>query len=387
MLNAMIVSAKLPFNLWAEALLTACHVHNRVLSKKIQSSSYELWNGRKPNLNYLKVLGCIAYFRVPDPKRTKLGPRAIKSVFVGYAVNSKAYRLLDLSSNTIVESRDVEFIENKFINDSQIEPKQTQESDLLVNDSLSGNKRIEPSSPSEQRRSQRARKEKDFGHDFISYQVNVYLVEGNREKVLSKLPFVGNVEEDPNTFSEAMVSRDAAFWKEAVNDEINSILSNNTWVLVDLPPGFNTIGCKWVFRRKYRIDGTIQTFKARLVAKGFRQREGIDYFDTYALVARITSIRVLIALASIYKLVVHQMNVKTTFLNGDLDEEVYMDQLEGFVLPGNEKKVCKLVKSLYGLKQAPKQWHEKFDTVILTNGFKHNGADKCVYSKFTSELE
>ena len=194
-------------------MLTACHVHNRVLSKKIQSSPYELWNSRKPNLSYLKLWGCIAYFRVPDPKRTKLGPRAIKSVFVGYVVNSKAYRLLNLSSNTIVESRDVEFIENKFINDSQIEPKQTQKSDSLVNDSFSGNKRIEPSSPNEQRGSQRVRKEKDFGHDFISYQVNVYLVEENREKVLNKLPFVGNVKEDPNTFSEAMASRDAAFWR------------------------------------------------------------------------------------------------------------------------------------------------------------------------------
>uniref|UniRef100_A0A2N9GJP7 Uncharacterized protein n=1 Tax=Fagus sylvatica TaxID=28930 RepID=A0A2N9GJP7_FAGSY len=322
---------------------------------------------------------------VQDPKRTKLGPRAIKSVFVDYAVNSKAYRLLDLSSNTIVESRDVEFIENKFINDSQIELKQTQESDSLVNDFLSRNKRIEPSSLSEQRRSQRVRKEKDFGPDFISYQVNVYLVKGNREKVLSKLPFVENVEEDPNTYSEAMVSKDVIFWREAVNNEMDSILSNNTWVLVDLPLGSNTIGCKWVFRRKYRTDGTIQTFKVRLVAKGFRQREGIDYFDTYAPVARITSIRVLIALASIYKLVIHQMDVKTAFLNGDLDEEVYMDQLEGFVLPGNEKKVCKLVKSLYGLKQAPKQWHEKFDTVILANSFKHNEVDKCVYSKFTVE--
>ena len=124
---------------------------------------------------------------------------------------------------------------------------------------------------------------------------------------------------DPNTYSEAMASRYAAFWREAVNDEMDSILSNNTWVLVDLPPGSNTIGCKWVFRKKYKINGTIQTFKARLVAKGFRQREGIDYFDTYAPVARITSIRVLIALASIYKLVVHQMDVKTTFLNGVLD--------------------------------------------------------------------
>ena len=182
-----------------------------------------------------------------------------------------------------------------------------------------------------------------------------------------------------------MASRDVVFWREAVNDEMDSILSNNTWVLVDLPPSSNTIGCKWVSRRKYRTDESIQTFKVRLVAKGYRQREGIDYFDTYAPVARITSICVLMALTSIYKLVVHQMNVKTTFLNGNLDEEVYMDQPEGFVLPGNERKVCKLVKSLYGLKQAPKQWHEKFDTVTLANGFKHNGVDKCVYSKFTIE--
>ena len=128
-------------------------------------------------------------------------------MFVGF----KVYRLLDFSSNTIVESRDAEFIESKFINDSQIEPKQAQEFDSLVIDSLSGNKIIEPSSPNEQRRSQKVRKEKDFGPDFISYQVNVYLIEGNKAKVLSKLLFVGNVEEDSNTYSEAMASRDAAF--------------------------------------------------------------------------------------------------------------------------------------------------------------------------------
>ena len=136
---------------------------------------------------------------------------------------------------------------------------------------------------------------------------------------------------------------------------MDSILSNNTWVLVDLPTGSKPIGCKWVFRRKYNTNGSIQTLKARLVAKGFKQREGVDYFDIYAPVARITSIHVLLALASIYKLIAHQMDVKTAFLNGDLDEKVYMEQPEGFVLPRNEKKVCKLVKSLYGLKQAPKQ--------------------------------
>jgi len=141
-----------------------------------------------------------------------------------------------------------------------------------------------------------------------------------------------------------------------------------------------------VFRRKYNIDGFIQTFKARLVVKDFTQKKGVDYFDTYSLVARMTSNRVLFALPSIYKLYVHQMDGKTTFLNGDLKEKVYMKQPEGFILPGNEEKVCKLVKSLYGLKQAPKQWHEKFDKVILLNGFHYNGVDKCMYSKFTKDF-
>nr|GEU48829.1 zinc finger, CCHC-type [Tanacetum cinerariifolium] len=116
--------------------------------------------------------------------------------------------------------------------------------------------------------------------------------------------------------------------------------------------------------------------------KGFRQKEGIDYFDTYAPVACITTIRLLLALAAIHNLVIHQMDVKTTFLNGDLEEEVYMKQPEGFVMPGNEHRVCKLVKSLYGLKQAPKQWHQKIDEVVLSSGFHLNQSDKCVHSKF-----
>ncbi|GJT77450.1 zinc finger, CCHC-type containing protein [Tanacetum coccineum] len=118
--------------------------------------------------------------------------------------------------------------------------------------------------------------------------------------------------------------------------------------------------------------------------KGFKQKEGIDCFDTYAPVARITTIRLLLALVAIHNLVIHQMDVKTAFLNGDLDEEVYMKQPEGFVMPGNEHKVCKLVKSLYGLKQAPKQWNQKFDEVVLSSGFLLNQYDKCVYSKFDS---
>ena len=132
-------------------------------------------------------------------------------------------------------------------------------------------------------------------------------------------------------------------------------MQNNTWELVNLPPGNKPIGHKWIFKRKFRPDGTIDRYKAHPVAKGYRQKEGIDYFDTYSPVARITSIRLLIAIAYVYNLEIHQTDVKTAFLNGELDEEIYMEQPEGFIVKGQEKKVCKLIKSLYGLKQVPKQ--------------------------------
>nr|GEV12846.1 zinc finger, CCHC-type [Tanacetum cinerariifolium] len=179
-----------------------------------------------------------------------------------------------------------------------------------------------------------------------------------------------------------MQSRDAAFWKEAIDDEIGSIMENNTWVLSNLPPSCKPLGCKWIFKRKMKVDGTIGKFKARLAIQGFRQKEGIDYFDAYAPVACITTIRLLLALAVIHNLVIYQIDVKTAFLNGDLDEQVYIKQPEGFFMSGNEHKVCKMVKSLYGLKQAPKQWHQKFDEVVLSSGFHLNQSDKCVYSKF-----
>ncbi|GJR61422.1 zinc finger, CCHC-type containing protein [Tanacetum coccineum] len=158
---------------------------------------------------------------------------------------------------------------------------------------------------------------------------------------------------------------------------MDSIMGNNTWVLADLPPG-----CKWIFKRKLKVDGTTKKFKARLFIQGFKQKSRIDYFNTYASVTRISTIRLLIAMPSIHNLIIHQMDVKTTFLNGELEEEVYMNQAQGFIMPGNENKVCKLIKSLYGLKQAPKQWHQKFDEVILSNGYLLNQADKCVYDKF-----
>ena len=348
MTNAMLFNSGLSNGLWGEALLTACHILNRVPHKKTKMTPYELWKKRKPNLSYLKVWGCRAIVRLPEPKIKKLGQKAVECIFLGYAENSKGYRFLVtepnefIEINTVIESRNAVFYENRFTSISRTINNKT-----IVELPLGPhvNKRDDESESSMLRRSKRVRIEKSFGPDFI-----IYLVEGTRDSHSRQIVVTPSIESDPLTFGDAMKSQDVAFWKEAINDEMDSIIGNKTWKLVDLPPGSNPIGCKWIFRKKMKIDGTIDKFKARLVAKGFKQKEGLDYFDTYAPVARITTIRLLIALASIYKLEIHQMDVKTAFLNGELDEEIYMEQPEGFVMPGQENKVCKLIKSLYGLK-------------------------------------
>ncbi|GJX84057.1 zinc finger, CCHC-type containing protein [Tanacetum coccineum] len=230
----------------------------------------------------------MAVVRLPDPKQKTLGEKGIDCIFVGYVKHSKAYRFYviepndSVSINSIIESRDAIFDENRF---SSI----PRPNDIIPNvqeSEMDGHIDDVPSEIPEPQKDKRVRKDKSY-------------------------------EEDLRTYNEAMQSRDAAFWKEAIDDEI---------------------GCKWIFKRKMKGAGTIDKFKARLVIQGFRQKEGIDYFDTYAPVARITTIRLLLALVAIYNLVIHQMDVKTAFLNGDLDKKVYMKQPKGFFMPGNEHK-------------------------------------------------
>nr|GEU56410.1 zinc finger, CCHC-type [Tanacetum cinerariifolium] len=261
----------------------------------------------------------------PYPKRKTLSEKGIDCIFDRYVEHSKAYRFYviepseSVSINSIIESRDAIFDENRF--SSIPRPK-----DIIPNSVEShrdGHSDDVPSETLEPCKGKRVRKSKSYGSDF-----QLYLVEESKDH------------------------------KEAIDGEIGSIMENNTWVLSDLPLGCKPLGCKWIFKRKMKVDGTIDKFKARFIIQGFRQKEGINYFDTYAPVA--------------------------SFLNGDLDEEVYMKQPEGFVISGNEHKVCKLVKSLYEIKQAPKQWHQKFYEVVLSSGFHLNQSDKCVYSKFDS---
>ena len=142
------------------------------------------------------------------------------------------------------------------------------------------------------------------------------------------------MDDTPKTIEEAYSSPDADYWKEAVRSEMDSFMSNGTWEVIERPYGCIPVGCKWVFKKKLRPDGTIEKYKARLVAKGYTQKEGEDFFDTYSPVVRLTMIRVLLSLAVSYGLLVHQIDVKTAFLNGELEEEIYMDQPDGFVSKG-----------------------------------------------------
>ncbi|GKB82643.1 zinc finger, CCHC-type containing protein [Tanacetum coccineum] len=300
MVNSMLSYSGLSEGFWGEAMLTACYLLNRVPNKNNKITPYELWYKKRPNLSYLRVWGCRAVVRLPEPKKKNLGEKGIDCIFIGYAEHSKAYRFYviepndSVSVNSVIESRDAIFDENRF--SSIPRPKDiVSSSNGTQGGDLPGETPIEIPEP---RRSNRARVAKSYGSDF-----QLYLVEGSRDEIASQYSYCYSIEEDPKTFDEAMKSRDVAFWKEAVDDEIGSIMENNTWVLSDLPPGCKPLGCKWIFKRKMKVDGTIDKFKARLVIQGFRQKEGIDYFDTYAPVARISTIRLLIALAATHNLV------------------------------------------------------------------------------------
>ena len=317
--------------------------------------------------------GCFGKIGLPDFQRSKIGPKTVDGIFVDF--NGGSYRLIlkDASGfGPFKESSDVEFFEHIF-------PMKVNVQSCLAygsSSSVSHHNITSTDANHEPRRSKRARVETSFGPDFLT----TFLTE--KEFVGEQEINVFILEEDPKTYEEAMRSIDSNFWREAINSEIESIMNNNTWVLCDLPRGCKALGSRWIFKKKYKSDGSIEKYKARLVVGGHRQKKGVDFFDTYSPVANISTIRALIALASIHNLIVHQMDVKTAFLNGDLNEEIYMKQPEGCVVPGYEDKVCRLIRSLYGLRQAPKDWYEKFHQTIISDGFQVNDSDACVYSKF-----
>ncbi|KAJ0960835.1 hypothetical protein J5N97_001284 [Dioscorea zingiberensis] len=173
--------------------------------------------------------------------------------------------------------------------------------------------------------------------------------------------------QEPTTYHQASKH---SCWQQAMQVEYSVLLRNNTWSLVPRPRDTNLVGCKWVYKIKRRADGSIERYKARLVAKGFHQEEGVDYFDTFSPVVKQTTVRLVLSLAISKGWSVCQLDINNAFLNGELQETVFMEQPKGFVNSAFPLHVCKLHKALYGLKQAPRAWFNKLKNFLLSTGFR-----------------
>ena len=302
--------------------------------------------------------------------------------FVGYDESSKGYRLVD-SNNKIYISRDVRFLETKsLLNRNKTEQNINNELDVYFSDSYEGEEYFFNAENDEEeenlvdeenlllneptRRSPRD----NFGVLPDKYKSNNFLLYHVKHNNIT------TIMDEPKTFNQATHSISSDEWLQAMREVLNSIHENRTWELTDLPHDRKAIGSKWVFKRKTNENGETVRHKARLVAQGFSQKFGIDYDEVFAPVARSTTMRMLLSVAGVRGYKVRQYDVKTEFLNGILDEEIYLKQPQGFQ-EGN--KVYKLKKGLYGLKQAARVWNQTLHESLIRNAFKQSETDKCLY--------
>ena len=420
--RCMLNRARLPASFWAEAAFNAVYVRNRCPTRAVKDRTpYEVWTGHKPSIDHLRVFGCLAYVHVDDAARRtgKLEGRGFPCVFLGYSSESKAWRLYNPASKTtqkrLFVSRDVTFLEDQLVDiDGVLTSSRVGEGqsaadlfpDAGVDASMSGHEDsdslpalIPP--PADLGMSallpppadldifnldvgdEAANDDYDEDEDGYSFldtlplrqlfpaeleaagraQQALYAIQRiqhrQAEEQMRALSTTVLDADEPTSHADAMASPDAHLWLAAIQAEYESQQSAGTYELTELPSGRQAIGCKWVFKVKRHADGSIDRYKARLVARGYSQKEGLDYKETFAPVAKFASIRTLLALAAHQDYEVHQMDVKTAFLNGDLDVDLYMQQPEGFLVAGQEELVCKLRKSIYGLKQAGRAWFEK----------------------------
>ena len=411
MARAMLYHANCARELWAEAVATAAYLRNRCPTSTFQGATpFERWFGEKPNVDHLRTFGCEVYVHVPDQKRRKLEPKAVKGLFVGYPAGSKGYKIYMPESRKMICSRDVQFLENSF---NTVDQGDARTGFDLAFDSVDATPSTSPCTPSPTHASFDTNFDTfdtNFDINFdsesesetedlinpieenLSAQPNLNVDLGNESNVprtqcdrrdpnrYGEWATVADAaSSDPRTFKQAIKSAESKNWMEAMKSEYKSLLDHHTWDLVDLPAGANLVGCKWVYKTKYKANGEIDRYKARLVAQGYSQAAGIDYDEVYAPVAKYKSIRTLLAIGNQLDLEIHQMDVVAAFLNGDLSDEIYMKQPEGFVSSTHPNKVCKLKKSLYGLKQSARCWNDKIDAYLKSSDYKQSAADPCIY--------
>lgn len=400
--RTMLHEANLSKEFWGEAVYVAAYLTNRSPTNALldNSTPFEKWFGQKPDVSKLRIFGCTAYAHVPKEKRKKLDVRSQPFLFIGYSNNG--YRLWNASERKVEISRDVVFNEEKMIEsdgNNHLDTDDQSVDDLLDSDIICAStsnqssafrdtsNAVLPDVPEENESFITAEDNDSLDESVVHDEIQQ---EERRSTRIRKQPgwlsdyetafCATNFFDDiPQSVDMLKCRSDWKEWKTSINEELQSLNDNQTWTVVNqLPEGKKAIGSKWVFTIK-----SDNRYKARLVAKGCSQRPGFDYHETFAPVAKMSSIRVMLAFANQYKLYVDQMDVKTAFLYGHLQEEVYMH------LPNDEfgqSKIVKLTKSLYGLKQAGRAWNQRFDEIMHKLGFDALKIDCCVYKAKNRQL-
>nr|AAP53706.1 retrotransposon protein, putative, unclassified [Oryza sativa Japonica Group] len=355
MARTMLDEYKTTRKFWAEAINTACYISNRVfLRSKLGKTSYELRFGHQPKVSHLRVFGCKC-FVLKSGNLDKFEARSTDGLFLGYPAHTRGYRVLILGTNKIVETCEVSFDEASPGTRPDIAGTLSQvqgEDGRIFEDESDYDDDDEVGSAGE-----RTTRSKVTTHD-----------------VCANSAFVASFE--PKDVSHALTDES---WINAMHEELENFERNKVWTLVEPPSGHNVIGTKWVFKNKQNEDGLIVRNKARLVAQGFTQVEGLDFDETFAPVARIEAIRLLLAFAASKGFKLYQMDVKSAFLNGFIQEEVYVKQPPGFENPDFPNHVFKLSKALYGLKQAPRAWYDRLKNFLLAKGFTMGKVDKTLF--------
>ena len=395
MARCLLIQANLSKEFWPYAVQAAAYIRNRCYNNRIQQTPYFAFSGRKPNVANMRVFGaeCYAY----KQEKSKLDSRCTKGIFFGYDKGSPAYLVYIPETGKVMKHGVVKFAKPKqcvseqkqmcdddFIQlDTRLDeppngshpaeggPEQgTGDPKSVLPEHVTGNARY----PRRERKPPVHLGDYATGNDFED--------DDDDDHVMSSIDYCCKVSAFPQNYKEAIKSPESEHWKNAMEEEMNSLKENDTFTLTTLPEGRKVVGSRWVYTVKENPSGS-KTYKARYVAKGYSQTEGVDYHETFAPTANFTSVRILMQLAAQYDLILHQMDVKTAYLNAPIDCEIFLEQPEGFEIASssNDVLVYKLKKSLYGLKQSGRNWNSLLHSYLLENSFTQSDVDNCVYVK------
>lgn len=389
--RTMIQAKRLKKDMWAEAVNTTVYVLNRTSKSTVQGKTpFEVWTGKSFDIRSLQIFGTEVYVHIPKEKRKKWDPKGERGIFVGYGETTKGYRIYFPERRMVDIKRDIVFIkkENE-VNGEEIEqqfeeaqenskmedqPEKTEERNIEIEEQGSSrNERIEEEEgeSDEENETERSNSPETTTRSKRNVRKPNWLD-------IYETSFIASFDNEPISYEEAMKSEEAEKWKKAMKAETEALEENNTWQVVKKPKVCEVIDSKWVYKRKRDECKNVVTYKARLVARGFKQTN-VSFSDIYSPVAKLPTVRVFLAICNQLQISVLQLDVCSAFLYGNIETDVYMSLPEGFNI--GDGMICKLNKSLYGLKNSPKNWNNKFDELMKSQGFRRSENDYCLYVK------